>query len=284
MKQIKLWKLTSQSGAPVYLALKVDDRWGTLDEVSTGIPGGAYTTLRTFLGRKVVRLEDHLRRLDETAILSGKKIQMDHELIRRLMRQAMREFDGEDLRLRVTVDLENIPAGEVYCAVTPLVLPSVNDYINGIRVTTCYHSRQKPKGKFTHFITDAHRLRQSQHPDAGEMIMVAPSGQILEGLTSNFFGIREGAILTSEEGILSGITRTLVLEEAELSGMEVDYGGVQDKEIASLDEAFITSSSRGVLPVTKIDNHVVGSGKPGCFSVKLARLYKLRVESELEDV
>ena len=283
MAKITLWKLTHQAGNQTISELKVADDLETLDDVSVRIPDGAYTTLRTFLGRKVVRLEDHLKRLDETALLSGKKIPIDHDLIRRMMRQAIREFDGDDLRLRVTVDLESSP-GDVYCAAVPLVLPPLSDYIKGIRVTTCYYARQKPKGKFTHFITDAHQLRQSKHPDAGEMIMVAPSGQILEGLTSNFFGIQTGIIQTSGAGILSGITRTLVLEEAERSGMIIDYGGVLDKEIARLDEAFITSSSRGILPVTMIDDRVIGSGKPGDFSVQLARLYKMRVESELEEI
>jgi branched-chain amino acid aminotransferase len=283
MAKITLWKLTHRAGKQTISALKVAEDLETLDAVSVRIPNGAYTTLRTFLGSKVVRLEDHLKRLDETALLSGKTIQMDHDLIRKMMRQAIREFDGEDLRLRVTVDLESSP-GDIYCATVPLVLPPLSDYIKGIRVTTCYYARQNPKGKFTRFIIDAHQLRQSKHPDAGEMIMVAPSGQILEGLTSNFFGIQAGIIHTSGAGILSGITRTLVLEEAERSGMVVDYGGVMDNEIARLDEAFITSSSRGILPVTMIDDQVIGSGKPGEYSVQLARMYKMRVELELEDI
>lgn len=283
MAHIKLWKLIYQTGVPLISAIQVDRSMKTLDDLSSWLPGGAYTTLRTFLGNKVIRLEDHLERLEITATLSGKKIQVDQALIRKLMRKLLYEFDGEDLRMRVIVDLESSP-GDVYCAATPLILLPVNDYVNGIRVTTCRHSRQKPRGKFTHFINDAHRIRQSKHPLAEEMIMVDSRGQILEGLTSNFFGVRAGVISTSDSGILPGITRSLVLDEAVQSGMVVDYRGFQINEISMLDEAFITSSSRGVLPVTMVDDQMIGTGGPGKIAVKLARLYKLRVETELEEI
>jgi branched-chain amino acid aminotransferase len=281
--QIKLWKLTCQTGKPVFSRLVVDSSLENLDEISSWLPGGAYTTIRTFLGTKVIHLDDHLRRLEETATLSGHDIRIDHELIRRLMRVLLQEFDGEDLRMRVTVDLEKIP-GDVYCTAAPLVLLPANDYVKGIQAETCRHSRQKPKGKFTHFISDAQRLRQNKHPDAAEMLMVDPSGKILEGLTSNFFGVQKGVICTQDTGILHGITRALVLEEAVQSGMTVEYRGISVKDIPKLDEAFITSSSRGVLPVTVIDEQVIGSGLPGQIVVKLARRYKMRVESELEDI
>lgn len=112
--------------------------------------------------------------------------------------------------------------------------------------------------------------------------MVGEDGRLLEGLSSNFFGVQGGTIYTADEGVLSGITRQLVLEEIRQRGLPICYDGLPVDQISSLDEAFITSASRAVLPVVEIDGQPVGCGKPGPVSKTLRDGYLARVEKELD--
>jgi branched-subunit amino acid aminotransferase/4-amino-4-deoxychorismate lyase len=101
-------------------------------------------------------------------------------------------------------------------------------------------------------------------------------------MSSNFFGLRDGVIWTAEEGVLAGITRSLALEVADAMGVPVELQGVREDELSMLDEAFITSASRAVLPVVEINGKAVGTGTPGPVTQRLLQGYLERVEAELE--
>jgi branched-subunit amino acid aminotransferase/4-amino-4-deoxychorismate lyase len=91
---------------------------------------------------------------------------------------------------------------------------------------------------------------------------VATDGAVLEGLSSNFFAIREGALWTEEARALAGVTRSLALEVAE-SLLPVRRVAVRRDELPLVDEAFITSVSRELLPVVRIDGRYVDEGRDG---------------------
>jgi branched-subunit amino acid aminotransferase/4-amino-4-deoxychorismate lyase len=114
--------------------------------------------------------------------------------------------------------------------------------------------------------------------------MVQPDGTILEGLSSNFFGVRGNSLWTADEGVLNGITRKVVMDEARKAGIPVHFTPLELDELKSLDEAFITSSSRAVLPVVQIDEWVIGSGAPGPITKTLLDRYNQWVEREAQSV
>ncbi|MCA9538459.1 MAG: aminotransferase class IV family protein [Myxococcales bacterium] len=90
---------------------------------------------------------------------------------------------------------------------------------------------------------------------AHEALRVDPLGRVLEGATSTFFAVLDGVLCTPPlaVGILAGITRAKVLDLAAQIGLRVAEQPLHEADLDRLDEAFITSSSRGVLPVTRID-------------------------------
>ena len=126
--------------------------------------------------------------------------------------------------------------------------------------------------------------------------MVDEAGRILEGLTSNFFAVKGGELWTNEEGVLSGITRSLVLDEAVRIELPVNYKSIMITEIPILEEAFITSSSRGILPVKQIDDVYIGSGQPagpgkpacpcqpGPITKRLVDCLEDRIRNEVEEI
>lgn len=261
--------------------IALDPAPNSLDEASRGLPQGAYTTLRTFGGPAVLRLDEHLARLEESARLSGTEVYLNWPTIRAALHEAITAFGTPDTRVRLTLDTTREP-GTIYISLEPLRPPQVGGREQGIRVVTRRLQRQNPKAKSTTFLASAGEIRRTLPAGCHEAIMVSADGRLLEGLSSNFFAIRDHELWTAEEGVLSGITRALVLEEAADEGLTIHLEGLPVAELPTLDEAFITSSGRAVLPVVEIDGRPVGSGEPGPITRRLLERYNARVAREVE--
>lgn len=277
---VAIWRLPPGAGA-VPQPIAVDPTPTSLDEASRGLPQGAYTTLRTFGGTAVLRLDEHLARLEETARLSGTEVYLDWPTIRAALHEAMTAFDTPDSRVRLTLDTTREP-GTIYISLEPLHSPTPEQYEHGVRVVTRQLQRKNPKAKSTTFLASAGEIRRTLPEGCHEAIMVGADGQLLEGLSSNFFAIRDRDLWTAEEGVLSGITRALVLEEAADEGLVIHLEGLPVEELLTIDEAFITSSGRAVLPVVEIDGHPIGRGEPGPITRRLLERYNARVAREVE--
>jgi branched-chain amino acid aminotransferase len=255
----------------------------TFDGVSQMLPGGSYTTFRTYNGNRVVRFCDHLTRLHTTAkLIERNNFPMDQEKIRRMLRHVISLFPGEEHRFRITVDLEVTP-GTVYIAREKLSLLPLSLYQQGAKTVTQHIHRINPKAKLTQFLSSATSIRSQLPDDVHEALMVS-EGRILEGISSNFFAIKDGIIWTAEEGVLLGVTRSVVLDEIRREDIPIHLWPITLDDIPQIQEAFITSSSRGILPVVKIDDQQIGDGTPGVITMRLHRRYLDRLEEELEDI
>jgi branched-chain amino acid aminotransferase len=255
----------------------------SLDEISSLLPGGAYTTFRTYEHFKVVSLTDHFKRLEETAALAGKSLKLDYQKLRETIREIINSETAPDLRIRITVDLEDKP-GLIYISYESLVNPGKEVYDVGVNTITINLHRNNPKAKLTGFISESKVLKTKLQGNLNEVLMVNNQQEILEGLTSNFYGVIENRILTADNGVLMGITRAAVLDEAKKFGFEVVYRPIKLSELDLLEEAFLTSSSRIVLPVRSIDAQIIGNGKPGVITLKLMDLMKKRLVAEYEEL
>ena len=90
-------------------------------------------------------------------------------------------------------------------------------------------------------------------------------GLLTEGAASNAYIVSNGEIITAPSGpqILSGITRDLVLALAEKTGVPVQQRSASERELRAADEIWISSSTKELVPVTKLDDQPVGTGQPG---------------------
>ncbi len=281
---VKVWKVLPGSGEARLQPLTLPGAADTLDGVSAQLPGGAYTTLRTYQGSKVLRLGEHLRRLQHTADLAGYSYDLDVLAMRLALRQVVQGAGAQgDLRIRLTVDLE-VQLGVFYIAAHPLETPRDQDYRDGVRAITCNLQRLTPEAKLTRFIARADRVRHSLPPGINEAIMVDSEGRFLEGLSSNFFAVKDGVLWTAAQGVLSGVTRALVLESAAQSGIPVRMQAARVAELDALQEAFITSSSRGVMPVVQIDQARIGAGQPGSITLRMMAAYAACIARLVEEI
>jgi len=119
-------------------------------------------------------------------------------------------------------------------------------------------------------------LRQdASEQDADEAILVR-DGLAVEGSTSNLFVVRDGELLTPPTGpaLLAGVTRALTLELARDAGLRCRECDIHAESLRGADEIWITSSTREIMPVTRLDGATVGAGTPGPVWRQLDALYQ----------
>ncbi len=94
-------------------------------------------------------------------------------------------------------------------------------------------------------------------------LLTDAQGNVVEGPGFNIFVLKDGALTTPREGVLEGITRRTAIEIAQAAGRTVQLRPLSREALRSADEAFITSSGGGLLPVTRVDGIAIGNGLPG---------------------
>ena len=253
----------------------------TMNAASALLPQGAYTTFRTYHGNRVLRLAQHFRRLEETVALLKMTGTLDDSQVRFAMAEILKRSGYAETRFRLTF----VPPALYISAepFTPYPQAMVQSGVWCVSVTT---QRNNPHAKSTSFIASAgdayHALPQGAH----EGLMVAEDGALLEGLSSNFFAVLDGVLHTEQSRALVGVTQTLVLEVASRvrSDLAQSRQAVMIGDLPRISECFVTSVSREIMPVVKIDDQVIGAGVPGPVTRALiAGLHEL-VEAEAEPV
>lgn len=280
---IAIWHMRHDAEAGRLLERIVFDRIpASLDAATQQLPGGAYTTFRTYGRFQVLNLEDHINRLIETAVLAGRPVALDRSAIKTALHQAFSDYPAEVKRVRLILDL-SMDTG-MYILVESLEVPSEEDYRCGVRIITRPMQRENPKAKLTRFIDTAATMRQVLPKGIHEVVMVGRDQRALEGLSSNFFAVKDGVIWTANEGVLSGITRQTVLGIIQALELSIKMSGVLADALSSLDEAFLTSTSRAVLPIREIDGQGVGDGRPGVITRRLMAAYEEEITHHIETV
>jgi branched-subunit amino acid aminotransferase/4-amino-4-deoxychorismate lyase len=235
----------------------------SLREASQHLPDGAYSTLRTYSGNRFLRLSQHVARLSESAALQGQAGSLSEPDARASIAHALRETSFPESRLRLTW-----APPRFFVSLEPFAPLPEALYRDGVGCVSVPVRRENPHAKDTRFIATASAAYQSLPPDAHEGLIVAEDGAILEGLSSNFFAVLDDTLRSEGERVLLGVTRSLVLEVA-APVLPFVARAVRQNEILRVSEAFLTSVSRGILPVTHIDDDAVGAGRPGSVTLEL---------------
>ncbi len=235
-----------------------------------------YENLRTY-GGKPFLLGRHLERLRRSAAFLGVEIPAsDGEIAERIRKTRDAVEDGDDVSLRLILTAGPPEGGpSLVILVRRLASPSPEAFREGVGVLLSDWIRATPFGipahvKTTNLLGGQRAVREAKALGAEEAILRDTRGRLAEGATSNLFLVSGGTVRTpaAEGDLLPGITRELtlnVLDELAIPCEETDLPG---DALASADEAFLTSSSREVLPIawwTSGDGirAPVGSGRPG---------------------
>ena len=110
-------------------------------------------------------------------------------------------------------------------------------------------------------------------------VLVDGHGNLTEGPGFNIFVIRDAKVSTPARGVLLGITRRTVAELCQEIGVETEVGEVPAQALRDADEAFISSTAGGIMPVTRVDDRILGNGAPGPLTTRIRDLYWSKKEA-----
>ncbi len=167
--------------------------------------------------------------------------------------------------------------------VRPVHGPPLSAYRDGVKCCVVGVQRNAPEAvdpsaKTGNYLSHVLAVREARAAAAYEAIMLDHDGYVTEGSTSNVFIVRQGTVVTPPlaAGILEGVTRGIVLALARQAGLAVREEALRPEDLASAQEIFITSTVREIVPVTRLGEGAVGSGRPGSVTAALHAAFRRR--------
>jgi len=255
---------------------------------------GIYETLRTY-NRVPFLYDRHMRRLR----LSAERIYLDvpfddATLLGWIEQTIAAAGDLREAYIRVlqtrgvgelNYDPKSTPRPTTVVIVKPFEAPPPRVSDEGIRISLVEMLRNHPKSvnpliKSNNLLNNALAMQAAYRSGAEEALMCNYRGELTECSQANFFMVRGGAALTpkSEAGLLEGVTRAFLFEIGREIGVEVREDTLYPKDLDTADEMFITSTTRELSPVVKVDDRVVGSGRPGPITRTLLERYRQKAQ------
>jgi 4-amino-4-deoxychorismate lyase len=253
----------------------------TADDAGLSRGQAAFETVRVYAGRPFA-LDQHLDRLTASASRLELPAVAREDLLE-LSRLALEAANTPDCALRLywTAGREESGQATALALVSPLPAGFDEQRKRGIRVVALdlgidIAARARSPWllggvKSTSYAINIAARTESRRRDADDALLVASDGTVLEGPTSNVWWRSESRLRTPSLalGILSGVTRAVLLGLAPTLGYAAEEGAWPLDELLASDEAFMTSSLREVMPIVSVDEQPVGDGRPGAAAAVL---------------
>ena len=253
---------------------------------------GIYETLRTY-NRVPFLYDRHMRRLRASAKHLQLDVPVDNDTLMASIDKTMAAAgDMKEAYIRVlvtrgvgelTYDVTATPASSLIIIVKPADEPAARITEDGIPISLVSILRNHPGSvnpiiKSNNLLNNALAMQEAHRRGGEEALMCNYRGELSECSQSNFFMVRDGVALTpkSAAGLLEGVTRAFLFEVGRDVGVDVRDETLYPKDLDSADEVFITSTTRELSPVVRIDDKAIGTGKPGPVTKKLLQGYRAR--------
>ena len=260
---------------------------------------GIYETLRTYDGEPFL-FDRHMRRLRTSAAMLDLPMPLSNDQIAARFDETMRAAGlgpaggGEAyIRLLVTrgigdltYDLAATPEPSFVVIVKPHVDPEPAIYEKGVKVAMVEVVRNHPDTvnpliKSNNLLNNAIAMQEAFRKGAFEGLMRNYRGELAECTQSNFFIVKKGEALTPPigAGLLPGITREFVIEVAKEGGISAREQTLHDEDLFGADEAFLTSTTRELVPIVEVDGRKIGPGAPGPITRALLARFRDKAQS-----
>ncbi|WP_455377442.1 D-amino-acid transaminase [Petrachloros mirabilis] len=261
----------------------LDDAKVSIDDRGFQFGDGVYEVIRTYKGRPF-QLEAHLSRLDHSARALDIRQPYSHQEWSQHILEGIRRAAYPEVKVYIQVTRGVAPRDHAYAAdLSPTVVMTVRELhhlsrsvqaasVSAMTVEDIRWGRCDIKS--INLLPNVLARQQAKRMQMFEAILVR-EGVVTEGAVSNVMAVRAGVIITAPEGprILSGVTRAVVIEIARQSGLEVQERYMPRHELYDAEEVFLTGTTVEVLGVTQIDGRIIGEGRPGVVTGRLAGLF-----------
>jgi branched-chain amino acid aminotransferase len=259
---------------------------------------GVYEVCRTYHGQPFL-FDRHMRRLRGSADMIALPVPFtDGAVLERVTATLAAAslghpgMPGRDAYLRLlltrgTGDLSYDPAAcprpSLVIIAKPHVPPRPDVYDLGVRVSMVPVVRNHPASinpliKSNNLLNNALAMQHALRHGGFEAVMRNYRGELAECSQSNLFVVKQGTALTPplEAGLLAGITREFLFEVAADIGVPMTEAPLHDDDLLGADEAFLTSTTREVVPIVLVDEHRIGTGQPGPVTRALLEAFRRR--------
>ncbi|MFO0706978.1 MAG: D-amino-acid transaminase [Nitrospira sp.] len=241
---------------------------------------GVYEVIRTYLGRPF-ELEAHLNRLDRSARELSLTQPYSHAQWASWIEQGIRDAAFPEAKVYIQITRGVSPRDHAFpMNVPPTVVMTIRELVPlpqqtrecGVIAKTCEDVRWgRCDIKSVNLLANVLAREDAKQAGVFEAILVK-DGLVTEGSVSNVMAVQGGAVVTAPEGprILSGVTRTVVLQLAREAGIPVREEFLSVESLLAAEEVFLTGTTVEVLGVVQVDRRTIGSGRPGPVTRALA--------------
>jgi len=249
---------------------------------------GIYEVIPVYYGRPF-RLQQHLHRLEQNLAAVRLANPLERDQWQALFQRLIEHHGGGDLSLYLQVTrgvaqrdhafpAETEPT--VFAMCNPLPPPQGLDQQNGVEAITLDDIRWRYCHIKTISLLPNVLLRQQAVDQGAAEAILIRDGKVTEGAASNVFVVRDGLLLTPPKSpnLLPGITRDLILELAAGHGVPAREKDIPADWLGQVDEIWLSSSTREIVPVVALNGAPVGNGKPGPLWKHLSKIYRLYKE------
>lgn len=259
---------------------------------------GVYEVVRTYDGVPFL-FDRHMRRLRASAGRILLDVPLTDDAIERRSRETMEAAglgrDGHEAYIRILVtrgigeisyDPATCPAPSIVIITKPHVDAPASAYADGVKVSLVGILRNhpgtvNPQIKSNNLLNNALGQQEAIRKGSFEAIMRNYRGELAECSQSNLFIVKAGVALTppADAGLLVGITRDFLFEVAREIGVPMREQVLRDDDLFGADECFLTSTTREVVPIVRVDDRTIGSGRPGPITSQLLEGFRVRARS-----
>jgi branched-chain amino acid aminotransferase len=261
----------------------LDERKAKISIYDLGLLRGyaVFDFLRTY-NQKPFYLDDHLKRLLNSAKLIGLKHNYNLRFLRKITLQTLNKNIQKGLEYNIRIiltggnseDFITPSKPNLIVMITPLKKLDEKLYQKGGKLITKISERILPQAKTIIYTSAVKFMQEAKKKGAVEVLLLDKDKKILECTTSNFFAVIDGKLITPPTGeILPGITRKIVINLAKKLKISVVERDIHFNEIKKFDEAFITASNKEILPIIQIDDFKINS-QPGPITKTLMSQFK----------
>jgi len=243
--------------------------------------------MRAYQGR-IFRLADHLERLYASAQSLGLQIRMKPHALARSLEAALKRSGLRDALVRVALFPNADRVGSPSIVVQQVTPPGRQLYERGVRAAVVPMRKSPvtavdPRVKYSARLGGILAVAESSLRRADEAIYLDAVAGITESTASNLAMVKARQLRTPPcwLGLLAGITRQVVLELCPRVGLSVEETPLTRHDLYNADEVFLLSTTKEVLPVTRLDGRRIGPGTAGPWARRLRRAFQDQVRREL---
>jgi branched-chain amino acid aminotransferase len=264
---------------------------------------GVYEVIRTY-GGGLFLVDRHFRRLRASASMITLDVGMSDGALEGILLQTIAAYragaagaeQGQEILARILLtrgigemsyDPSKSPHPSLVVIVKPLVPPPASAYERGVAVALVSVVRNHPASvdpriKSNNLLNNVLAMQEAlRRGPYFEAILRNYHGELAECSQSNLFLVKDGTARTPalDAGLLAGITREFVEEVAVEAAIPTVDSVLRDEDLFSADEVFLTSTSKEIVPIVRVDDRVIGSGRPGPITLRLLDAYRRKARA-----